>query len=476
MKNHFWQRHRDSFPRWIQTLRYIALVFLTIVACLTHTEAQLSVIDHSFKVGSGTDAAVESLIVQQDGRVLVGGDFTVINAHSNSFLARLNADGSLDNSFNPPSSTDGNVFCMARQADDKILVGGAFHKILGSARHGLARLFENGSRDFSFNANSAFSENTTIQAIALQSDQKILVSYYLDGDETSQRIARLDTTGLRDGSWSSIDVFGGYVYTLLPLPDGTTLAGVNPRTDFSLNLVRLKRNGSVDHTFRSGLDTSSVFRLLRKPDGHILVAGLLFRNGAPQPVPLLQLNSNLQWDDSFQPDAFTPSSSPNAFLTALRLQPDGKILCGGDFETIGGYARRGIARLTAAGHVDPCFEPGLGLGRSPDPGAVRTMGQQSDGRIILGGAFRGAEGASEPENIARLLPNSGCNMIRTYLISPGWFAIGIFPPGGTNILETSQDLRTWQEAQRGTNAYIYSVLGDISQSNSPVFFRAKQER
>jgi len=379
--------------------------------------------------------------------------------------------------FNPAGQTDGIVNSILQQTDLKVLVGGAFNQVLGVEMHGLARLLEDGSLDPDFSANTAFNTNTTVQALGLQSNGKVLVSYYVDSDYNSQRIARLNTNGTPDPAWNCTNIFAGSIYALLPLSDRSILAGAYPSADPGLNLFRLQTNGLLDQGFNSGLDISEVIRLLKKPDGHILVGGQLLRSGETNPVPLLQLTANLQWDSTFIPDAFAGPLGPFGSITSLLLQPDGKIVAGGDFLTVGGYARAGIVRLTAAGRVDTCFEPGLGLGTySPFGGAVRAMDLQSNGRIVIGGSFLAADDAHTPQNIARVLPQSDCSLIRTYLIFPEGLAIATFPPGGTNVLETSNDLQNWREVQRDTNVYIYSYLGDITQSNSPAFFRARQER
>jgi hypothetical protein len=95
---------------------------------------QVSLLDPSFRIGSGPDGPVDALVVQADQRILVGGEFTAITGCSNSFLARLNADGSVDCSFDPVGQTDGLVRCLLQQPDGKVLVGGGFGRLLGQQR------------------------------------------------------------------------------------------------------------------------------------------------------------------------------------------------------------------------------------------------------------------------------------------------------------------------------------------------------
>ena len=72
---------------------------------------------------------VYSLVVQLDGKILVGGQFTSLGGASRSRLGRLNPDGSIDTDF--LATTDWDVYTLALQADGKILVGGQFTTLAG---------------------------------------------------------------------------------------------------------------------------------------------------------------------------------------------------------------------------------------------------------------------------------------------------------------------------------------------------------
>src|SRR5207249_6412172 len=133
----------------------------------TEVLSQVSVLDSSFKIGSGADGPVDAVVVLQDQRILLGGEFTAVSGASNAYLARLSADGTLDPAFNPRGQTDGEVFCMAQQPDGKVLVGGQFNHLLGMERHGLARLLEDGTLDPSLNPNAAFPIGTTVFSLGL---------------------------------------------------------------------------------------------------------------------------------------------------------------------------------------------------------------------------------------------------------------------------------------------------------------------
>jgi len=97
-------------------------------------------VDPSFSAAANTDFAVNALVVQPDGKILIGGFFTLVNGVPRNYIARLNADGSLDATFDPGAGADAAIYALALQPDAKILIAGAFAKFEGVARSGIARL------------------------------------------------------------------------------------------------------------------------------------------------------------------------------------------------------------------------------------------------------------------------------------------------------------------------------------------------
>jgi len=88
------------------------------------------------------NGSVHVVVIQPDGKILIGGDFTQLAPNGSvpvvrNHIARLNPDGTLDTSFNPDA--DHEVEAIALQADGKILVGGGFAHIGGQWRQGFAR-------------------------------------------------------------------------------------------------------------------------------------------------------------------------------------------------------------------------------------------------------------------------------------------------------------------------------------------------
>src|SRR5437660_193868 len=107
--------------------------------------------------------AVEVVVVQPDGKILIGGGFTSVLGVTRNHIARLNPDGTLDTAFNPNANST--VISIAVQADGKILAGGTFTSIGGQTRNNIVRLNSDGTLD-AFDPNA----NNEVDAIAVQAD------------------------------------------------------------------------------------------------------------------------------------------------------------------------------------------------------------------------------------------------------------------------------------------------------------------
>ena len=136
--------------RFVSRLSFLVLVSLSIalafVSCPTSTSPTPpgpGDLDTTFlATGAGATGAVNSIAVQSDGKVLIGGLFTSYNGTSRGYVARLNTDGSLDTGFLATGAgANGLVYSVAVQpGDGKILIGGGFTTYNGTSRGFVARL------------------------------------------------------------------------------------------------------------------------------------------------------------------------------------------------------------------------------------------------------------------------------------------------------------------------------------------------
>ncbi len=302
-----------------------------------------------------------TLAVQANGKLLVNGNFNRVGGVLKNSFARLNQDGTLDNSFD--SGTGFNVFpkVIVPQTDGKILVGGSFTSYNGVSRNRLARLNSDGSLDIPFNPNL----DNTVNTITLQTDGKILIGGdFVNVNGVGQRaLARLNSDGSADTNFNPLFA-NGNLNTITLQTDGKILAGgsFSGVNGFSRwNLVRLNSDGTLDSAFNPAVST--VNAIVRQTDGKYLIMSGNSR--------IERLNIDGTNDLTFQ--ILTNSGG----LKTIYLQPNGKIIVGGSFSS----PKQNIFRLFSNGTLDANFIP------QGANAAVNAFAAQSDGSLIVGGVF-----------------------------------------------------------------------------------------
>jgi uncharacterized delta-60 repeat protein len=130
-------------------------------------------LDSSFNIGTGVNGVVNAVVLTPEGKVLIGGDFTMVNGIPRTRIALLNADGTVDESFNPAGVPNSAVNAIL-VAHGRIYIGGDFTTIGASVRNRLARLTFDGSLDPEFDPGSG--PNRSVYALAMQSNGQLLVA------------------------------------------------------------------------------------------------------------------------------------------------------------------------------------------------------------------------------------------------------------------------------------------------------------
>jgi uncharacterized delta-60 repeat protein len=170
------------------------------------TQAQWGAVDLSFQPGGGNnaglDADVFAIAVQPDGKILIGGNFTKIGRTGRNRVARLNADGSLDSSFDPGTGASGLVEVLVRLADGRVLIGGRFTTVQGQPWPYLARLHPTGGLDTSFNAAP---DDLVLAAAVLPGGGVVIGGSFMAINGTPRSgIARLDQHGVLDPNFNLV--------------------------------------------------------------------------------------------------------------------------------------------------------------------------------------------------------------------------------------------------------------------------------
>lgn len=330
-------------------------------------------LDRSF-AGAVPNSGVRAVVLQPDGKIIIGGDFTCIggiNPTDNAtcvatggairqHIARLNSDGTLDTGYAPNvSGFDNTVYTLALQADGKVIVGGAFTLGFGTsvAVHGIARLDTDGRVDPAF-VQTGVGLDGPVYTTAIQPDGKVLIAgnfTHLEGSAMPY-VARLNANGAMDTT------FG---------PTGTGLNGL-------------------------------VQSLALQPDGNIIVGGFFTSYNGVARSHLARLTSSAGLDTTLAPGAGL--AGPGA-ATYVALQPNGKIVVAGDFTTYNGTARTGLLQVLNDGSLDSSFVVGTGLN------ALAQVVIVAEGSILVGGNFTTYNGTTRGK-LARIYGTASLTLIK----------------------------------------------------------------
>lgn len=346
-------------------------------------------IDEEFNPNAWVSGSINAILIQSDGRILLGGNFTMVNGVARNYVARLRADGTLDKTFNPPGGANGVVHALALEPDDDILVGGAFTQFNGESRLRLVRLFSDGNIEPEFSA----SANQTINALVLESDGTLLIG----------------------GAFTQVNGVGRQ------------------------RMARLNPDGTLEETFDTGEGfNSTVNEMAVQANGGILVGGAFTQVNGQAVKYLTRLGRTGELDPNFE-------ASLNGAIHTVSIETDGKVLIGGDFTTVGEMMINRLARLESQGALDETFDVGEGA-----DGTVRAIAMQSEGRVVIGGSFMKFDELNRPHLVMiqtlepttqetaeplifEFIGHDGGNMILTAIVTPQ----------ASYELQQSQDLKVW---------------------------------
>ena len=368
----------------------------------TPTPGQL---DTTFVPAPGTNDAVNVVIPQPDGKVIAAGRFTFANTVFRNRIARFNFNGSLDTTFDPGTGADGEITAAVLQPDGRIVVAGRFTSFNGFTHNGICRLNANGSVDQTFGLGNGIN-NPAALALALQSDGRIIVGGQFSQIDLTQRfnLARLNTNGSVDLSFDPLNGPSGDVNAIVIQPDGRIVIG---GTFIGYNgfarggVARVLGNGALDPSFDSGVGTGgNVFALALQHNGQIVLGGRFAQYSGTNRTFIARVFGNGSLDFGFNP-------VPNNWVQSLAVEPDDRILVGGFFNAVNVFGRNGIARLNTNGLVDLTFDPGAGCvgALTNDATQVRSIALQQLGRILAGGIFTSYDNQPR-DNIVRLFDNA----------------------------------------------------------------------
>lgn len=417
---------KSSYKTLIQfsakLLLIITLAFIVMMINLSKASAQApGQIDPTFNpsdngntIIEGANSDVRAIALQADGKILIGGNFTSYNGATANRIARLNADGTLDAAFNTGTGTGGTVNKILVQADGKIIIAGAFDTYNGTAAPFIIRLNIDGSKDATFNAGTGF--NNIVNTLALQTDGKIIAggSFTTYNAIASNHLVRINANGTRDAAFTG--TIANSVNDIAIQTDGKVVVGINNDQDGLVTkfLTRLTTTGAADATFNSG------------------------------------------------------GTGANGSVKAIRIQTDGKIIFGGEFNLYNNL-NTNLTRVTSTGAIDATFDNTAG----GFPQAINTIALKADGKIVVGWGDFAMDAYDAGGKVSRLNANgtSDATFKQEFydLLAENVFTVLVQPDGkvlvGENLVH-NWDLRDREPNYFGSRNYLSAKDFRINRYNA----------
>jgi uncharacterized delta-60 repeat protein len=335
------------------------------------------------------NGAVNFVEILSDGKILIAGEFTIVNGVTRYKIARLNADGSLDESFNANAviyvreNFNPLINSMEVLPDGKILLGGILGEDAGLYDTMVHRLNADGTHDITQTAYPHLQDNivssVSISKVEQLADGKILVCGNFDSPNGNSKtdIARYNNNGTYDSTFTT--TINNSCNDVEGLPDGkylisgfyTTVNG-SSRT----GLTRFNSDASVDTSFNAAPlpnGSPALYNVIE-----LLSDGRIFsfqQNGSDQILARLNADGSLQ------------TMFPNQLFKAwdVTSQTNGKVLVAGDHRNVFGQSTD-FNRYNTDGTHDPSLDKTSFFGVA-NPNIPKAVAVAADGKVIVGGNF-----------------------------------------------------------------------------------------
>ncbi|MEY2486051.1 MAG: hypothetical protein QOH39_1699 [Verrucomicrobiota bacterium] len=345
-------------------------------------------IDPSFSSAAQANRSIQAIVLQEDGKVLVGGFFDIFAGLPRQGIVRLLPDGSLDPDFAavtlqfPSSSSSPNRgirVVRVTSVDGKILIAGDFSGVNSVPFPGVARLNSDGTLDSAFHP-SGFVNTAAVRGLVIQSDGKILICgrFTVPADfganptgaqYTKLPVVRLNLDGSADESYGCF-TNPDFIRSIAIQSDDKVI-GIDLSTIYRFNI-----DGSVDASFKQPdlidrmSDSPSITSVVVDSDDRIVIAGGFSNikntdDVAPvgEHFSLARLNSDGTIDNSLATSHETAAKAvPDSFLrerdgSTLILFGENPGSVPGDFGPGDPVVPHNFGELHVDGTIDSMFNP-----------------------------------------------------------------------------------------------------------------------
>ncbi len=458
-------------------LRFFSILnFLMFINLLI---AQHGTLDESFAgfPPLGTfHSPIKKIRLQLDGKIIgIGDRYYGWITPDYSTILRLDQNGEVDYSFNSGTGFSGDPYDLDIQHDGKIIVTGSFSSFNGTNVKNIARLNADGSLDSTFNVDldSTFNVDSIIvvspRAVELQSDGKIIVVgeyFHFDNGtlSTTTFVKRLNTNGSLDPSFHlEVDSVLGISDFLVQADDKILLnGGFNINGDSTVfTMLRFFSDGSLDPSFSIGTGPDIfpgpppyINNIALQPDGKLIVTGRFSSFNGVERNGIIRLHSDGSPDLSFDPgEGLAVIQNTCCLIYTISFKGNGKIFLGGDgLLYYDNYPTNGNFVLNPDGSLDTTYQ-------GVDATYVSSSIILEDERYLIAGYLINGISFYYPYTYIARLNNEKSDITLTESITLG-SNISIYP----NPFDNYFFIESQNNQFKGT-CHIYNYLGELVYSN-----------
>lgn len=348
-------------------------------------------LDESFDTGLGFNSTVMKMILNSSQEIILTGEYSSFNAASANKIMKILPNGNKEPSFAPGIYS--RVFDLALTSDQKILAVGDFYywDTFANSQESIVRINPDGTRDTSFLIGSSFSPVRTATTMEIQSDGKIVIggNFNSYSGNSSPKLVRLNSNGTYDNTFVTGTGFNGAVNDIAILSDGSVLV-VGDFTTYNgatgLNrIAKLSSSGTLDTVFKNNVGTgfvSTVKMVKEIPGVGIMVGGSFgsFNGAAANGIVCLNLNGNLC--SGINLGNGVANGAQAGEVKDVALLNSATLLLAGSFTEFNSLSAKNLVALNLDGSPSNQFASFKGFDLN-----VNKILIQSDGKVVLGGDF-----------------------------------------------------------------------------------------
>ena len=295
-------------------------------------------------------APIKTLAVQSDGKIIVGGEFLFVNSEFVPRLVRINNNGTVDNTFDVTidllGQINNRIESIGVQEDGKIIIGG--RNLNANFQSSVFRINQDGSLDETFDS-QLFND---VFEIKLLEGGNLMVSGYNLSNIQNQNLVRLKSDGTFDDTFST-EAFSQFdrVYDLEQLEDGSWIIVGQKGNSVNGFVFHLSENGALINT----LDIENIPKTIEIVNDNILIGGVNTSGGSflENPTFVIQLNESLEVVD--QNSIGITARTNFGFYEDFYSTMNDEFIIGGFFDFINSTEQQGLARIKTNGVLDRDF-------------------------------------------------------------------------------------------------------------------------